>query len=152
VAIKRYWDLQFTGTGDASREDGYLDRLEELLLESVKLTLISDVPLRGVFCLAASTRASSWRRWRSTPGRRARASVTTSVGFAEQAFNELEYARTVANHLGTKRTKIWPLRLASCSRKLAWHLDEPFADSSAIPTCHVSKAAREHVTVALSGD
>jgi len=152
VAIKRYWDLQFTGTGDASREDEYLDRLEELLLESVKLRMISDVPL-GAFLsggidssLVVAAMAKLSRSSRSRV-------VTTSVGFAEQAFNELEYARTVANHLGTEaHEKIVAPEIGELLPKLAWHLDEPFADSSAVPTYYVSKAAREHVTVALSGD
>src|SRR5438105_15502950 len=79
--------------------------------------------------------------------------VTTSVGFDEQAFNELEYARTVATHLGTEsHEKIVRPDIVDLLPKLAWHLDEPFADSSAVPTYYVSKAARERVTVALSGD
>ncbi len=149
VSIRRYWDLPFTGTGDASREDEYLDRLEALLFEAVRLRMISDVPL-GAFLsggidsslvVAAMTRTSNSRV------------VTTSVGFAEQAFNELSHARTVADHLKTEsHEKVVEPDIADLLPKLAWHLDEPFADSSAVPTYYVSKAAREHVTVALSGD
>lgn len=149
VTVRRYWDLTFSGTGDASREDEYLDRLEELLFEAVKLRMISDVPL-GAFLsggidsslvVAAMTKATNSRV------------ITTSVGFAEHAFNELEYARTVAAHLGTEsHEQVVQPDIADLLPKLAWHLDEPFADSSAVPTYYVSKAAREHVTVALSGD
>ena len=68
-------------------------------------------------------------------------------------FNELEYARTVATHLGTESfEKIVQPDIVDLLPKLAWHFDEPFADSSAVPTYYVSKAARERVTVALSGD
>jgi asparagine synthase (glutamine-hydrolysing) len=149
VSIKRYWDLPFTGTGDISREDEYLDQLEALLFEAVKLRMISDVPL-GAFLsggidsslvVAAMTKQSTSRV------------VTTSVGFSEHAFNELAYARTVATHLKTDaHEKVVEPDIADLLPKLAWHLDEPFADSSAVPTYYVSKAAREHVTVALSGD
>src|SRR5262249_34924037 len=79
--------------------------------------------------------------------------LTTSVGFDEQAFNELEYARIVAQHLGTvQHERIVRPDIVDLLPKLAWHFDEPFADSSAVPTYYVSQAAREDVTVALSGD
>ena len=79
--------------------------------------------------------------------------VTTSVGFDESAFNELEYARTVARHLHVEQHEhIVHPDIVDLLPKLAWHFDEPFADSSAVPTYYVSKAARERVTVALSGD
>jgi len=152
VSIKRYWDLQFTGTGDASREDEYLDRLEYLLLESVKLRMISDVPL-GAFLsggIDSSLVVAAMAKLSQSSHSRV---VTTSVGFAEQAFNELAFARTVATHLKTEaHEKVVDPAIGDLLPKLAWHLDEPFADSSAVPTYYVSKAAREHVTVALSGD
>src|SRR5262249_7528576 len=96
--------------------------------------------------------------WGTVGGGRAEACgpdrvITTSVGFDESAFNELAYARTVARHLGvTQYEEIVRPDIADLLPTLAWHLDEPFADSSAVPTYWVSKAAREHVTVALSGD
>ena len=152
VAIKRYWDLQFTGTGDASREHEYLDRLEELLLESVKLRMISDVPL-GAFLSGGIDSSLVVSAMAKLSGSSRSHVVTTSVGFAEQAFNELSYARTVATHLATEaHEKVVDPDIGDLLPKLAWHLDEPFADSSAVPTYYVSKAAREHVTVALSGD
>ncbi len=79
--------------------------------------------------------------------------LTTSVGFDEHGFNELEYARTVA-HASRRGVveKIVQPDIVDLLPKLAWHFDEPFADSSAVPTYYVSKAARERVTVALSGD
>jgi asparagine synthase (glutamine-hydrolysing) len=149
VTVRRYWDLTFTGDGDPAREAEYLERLEALVAESVRLRLIADVPL-GAFLsggidssvvVAAMVEACSSRV------------LTTSVGFDADAFNELAYARTVATHLGTESyEKIVTPDIVDLLPKIAWHFDEPFADSSAVPTYYVSKAARERVTVALSGD
>jgi len=149
ISIKRYWDLPFTGTGEAAKEDEYLDQLEALVAEAVKLRLISDVPI-GAFLsggidsslvVAAMTKTSNSRV------------LTTSVGFADEAFNELAHARVVAEQLKTESHEcVVQPDIADLLPKLAWHFDEPFADSSAVPTYYVSKAARERVTVALSGD
>jgi len=152
VSIKRYWDLQFTGDGDVGREEEYLERLEQLLLESVRLRMISDVPLGAFLSGGIDSSLVVSAMAKLSRGSRSRV-VTMSVGFAEQAFNELAYARTVASHLGTEaHEKVVEPSIGDLLPKLAWHLDEPFADSSAVPTYYVSKAAREHVTVALSGD
>ena len=152
VAIRRYWDLQFTGDGDPSRESEYLERLDQLVSESVRLRLISDVPL-GAFLSGGIDSSAVVAAMAETCAGRV---VTISVGFNEHAFNELEYARTVARHLGVEQHEkiVHPgdNEIVDLLPKLAWHLDEPFADSSAVPTYYVSKAAREHVTVALSGD
>jgi asparagine synthase (glutamine-hydrolysing) len=149
IEVRRYWDLAFPGDGDAGREAEYLDRLDALVNESVRLRLVSDVPL-GAFLsggidssavVAAMVDAGSPRV------------ITTSVGFDEEAYDELAYARTVATHLGTdQRERTVRSAIADRLPALAWHFDEPFADSSAVPTYYVSQAAREHVTVALSGD
>jgi asparagine synthase (glutamine-hydrolysing) len=149
VAIRQYWDLAFSGDGDASREEEYLERLDQLVTESVRLRLVSDVPL-GAFLSGGIDSSAVVAAMAETSAGRV---VTTSVGFDEDGFNELEYARTVARHLGVEQheTIVRP-DIVDLLPKLAWHLDEPFADSSAVPTYYVSKAAREHVTVALSGD
>ncbi len=149
VRVRRYWDLTFTGDGDPSREAEYLVRLEQLVDESVSLRLLSDVPLGAFLSGGIDSSLVVASMVRQSAGR----VVTTSVGFDEQAFNELEHARTVADHLGTDaHEEIVTPEIADLLPKLAWHFDEPFADSSAVPTYYVSKAAREHVTVALSGD
>ncbi len=149
VGVRRYWDLAFTGDGDPAREEEYLERLDALVTESVRLRMISDVPL-GAFLSGGID--SSLVVAAMTAAQRGRV-VSTSVGFAEQAFNELDYARAVARHLGTDAHEqtVTP-DVADILPKLVWHLDEPFADSSAVPTYYVSAAARQHVTVALSGD
>jgi asparagine synthase (glutamine-hydrolysing) len=149
VSVKRYWDLTFTGDGQAAREDEYLEQLDALVNESVRLRLVSDVPL-GAFLSGGIDSSAVVAAMAGTCAGRV---VTTTVGFDEQGFNELEYARTVARHLGVEQheTIVHP-DIVDLLPRLAWHFDEPFADSSAVPTYYVSKAAREHVTVALSGD
>jgi asparagine synthase (glutamine-hydrolysing) len=149
VRTRRYWDLVFTGDGDPAREQEYLDRLEARVDEAVRLRMVADVPL-GAFLsggIDSSLVVSSMVK--AAPGR----VLTTSVGFEDKGYDELAYARTVAKHLGTESyERVVNPDVADLLPKLAWHLDEPFADSSAVPTYYVSQAAREHVTVALSGD
>lgn len=149
TTLRRYWKLEFTGADTQASEGALLEELDARVTEAVRLRLLSDVPL-GAFLsggidsslvVAAMARVSTGRV------------VTTSVGFAEQAFNELAYARVVAEHLGTEQhEQIVTPDIADLLPTLAWHFDEPFADSSMVPTYYVSKAARQHVTVALSGD
>jgi asparagine synthase (glutamine-hydrolysing) len=149
AALRQYWDLTFTGDGDASREQEYLDRLDELLHEAVKLRLISDVPL-GAFLsggIDSSAVVSTMTRTSAGPVE------TMSVGFDAKEFDELDHAQAVARHLGVEsHTRVVQPDVEALLPRLAWHLDEPFADSSAVPTYYVSGAARERVTVALSGD
>lgn len=149
IRISRYWDLQFTGTGDAAREDEYLEELDRLLTEAVGLRLISDVPL-GAFLsggIDSSTVVAYMKEASGTPP------VTMSVGFDNDQFDEVRHAEVVARHLGCDfHALVANPQVEDLLPKLAWHFDEPFADSSAVPTYYVSKAARELVTVALSGD
>jgi asparagine synthase (glutamine-hydrolysing) len=149
VSTRRYWDLTFTGDGRAEREDEYLEQLHSLVNESVKLRLVSDVPL-GAFLSGGIDSSAVVAAMVDTSAGRV---VTTTVGFDEFGFNELEYAQTVARHLDVEQhqTIVRP-DVADLLPRLAWHFDEPFGDSSAVPTYYVSKAAREHVTVALTGD
>ena len=145
----RYWNLQFTGEGDARREEEYLEQLDALLRESITLRQISDVPL-GAFLSGGidSTAVVAYMVETSN-----RPPVTVSVGFDETAYDELAHAKSVATHLGCEfHPRTVTPDIVSLLPKLAWHFDEPFADSSAVPTYYVSKAARELVTVALSGD
>ena len=149
ATIRQYWDLNFTGDGDPTRENEYLNRLGELVDEAVDLRLLADVPL-GAFL---SGGIDSSLVVASMVQRSDARVVTTSVGFDERAFNELEGAREIARHFGTDAHEhIVAPDVVDLLPKLAWHLDEPFSDSSAVPTYYVSKTAREHVTVALSGD
>jgi asparagine synthase (glutamine-hydrolysing) len=149
VSVRRYWDLTFTGDGDAAKEEEYLERLDTLVTESVRLRLLADVPLGAFLSGGIDSSAVVAAMVHSCSSR----VVTTSVGFDEHAYDELEYARAVAAHLGTEsHEQIVRPDIVDLLPKLAWHFDEPFADSSAVPTYYVSQAARAHVTVALSGD
>jgi asparagine synthase (glutamine-hydrolysing) len=117
--------------------------------EAVRMRMIADVPL-GAFLsggIDSSLIVASMARQSSAPVK------TFSIGFEEAAYNELEYAAMVARQYGTDHHEIM-VRPDSVDliTKLAWHFDEPFADSSAIPTYVVSEFAARHVKVALSGD
>ena len=149
IRISKYWDLEFTGTGDPRREEEYLEELDALLREAVSLRLISDVPL-GAFLSGGIDSSTVVAYMKETS---ATTPVTISVGFENQAFDESQYAEAVARHLGCEfHPLVASPHVESLLPKLAWHFDEPFADSSAVPTYYVSQAARRLVTVALSGD
>ncbi len=149
VTVSRYWDLQFTGDGDPAREDQYLEELDALLRESVKLRLISDVPL-GAFLSGGIDSSTVVAYMKEVSDTRP---VTIAVGFDHEGFDEVEHAEAVARHLGCEfHALVANPQVDDLLPKLAWHFDEPFADSSAVPTYYVSKAARALVTVALSGD
>jgi asparagine synthase (glutamine-hydrolysing) len=146
--IKQYWQVaaQETFTGS---EGEAVEALGGVLQEAVCSHMVSDVPL-GAF-LSGGVDSSA------VVGMMARASArpvkTFSIGFDEPEFDELEHARTVARHFGTDHHEfvVRPDGL-SILEDLIGHFDEPFADSSAIPTWYVSEIARRHVTVVLSGD
>ncbi|MCK5509106.1 MAG: asparagine synthase (glutamine-hydrolyzing) [Desulfobacterales bacterium] len=144
-----YWSLPQSVTSVLKTEEEYTDELLELLNESVRMRLISDVPL-GVFLsggVDSSIIAALMAKNTDTPVK------TFSIGFEEAKYNELTYARRIANHIGSDHNEfIVSLDQVESIEKLAYFYDEPFADSSAIPTYFVSKMAREFVTVVLSGD
>jgi asparagine synthase (glutamine-hydrolysing) len=149
VRVSRYWDLQFTGDGDPAREEEYLAELDALLREAVGLRLISDVPL-GAFLsggIDSSAVVAYMAEASATPP------ITISVGFDQREFDEVRHAESVARHLGCEFHALTANpQVEDLLPRLAWHFDEPFADSSAVPTYYVSQAARGLVTVALSGD
>jgi asparagine synthase (glutamine-hydrolysing) len=148
VDVQQYWDFEFREGPQRSKAD-YLDELRELLDESVRLRLISDVPL-GAFLsggIDSSTVVGLMARHTSQPVK------TFSIGFHEDSYNELEFARLTAKKFGTDHHEFFVTPdICAVVDELVWHFDEPFADSSAIPTYMVSKLARDHVTVVLSGD
>jgi asparagine synthase (glutamine-hydrolysing) len=148
VKETRYWDLSFAKIEDRSEEE-WGERLRHELCEATRVRLMSDVPL-GAF-LSGGIDSSSVVAMMSHLMKRA---VTTcSVGFAEEKYNEAEYARQVSQLFATDHHEetVQPNAIEILDT-LTWHYDEPFADSSAIPTYYVSKIARSLVTVALGGD
>ena len=145
----RYWHLEFPGDAPQRSEDDYLAELDGLLREAVALRLVSDVPL-GAFLSGGIDSTTVVAYMVDTS---AAPPVTISVGFDDRAFDETRHAETVARHLGCEFHALTANpRVDDLLPKLAWHFDEPFADSSAVPTYYVSQAARQLVTVALSGD
>jgi len=126
-----------------------VEEFEALLDDAVRIRLMSEVPL-GAFLsggIDSPLVTASMARIMAKPV------ITNSIGFSDKKYNELPLARAVAEHLKTDHHEFMvEPNAAEVLEKIAWHFDEPFADSSAIPTWYVCKMARENVTVALSGD
>ena len=146
--IERYWDVAFEPDESAS-EDVLVERLRERLHDAVASHQVSDVPV-GAF-LSGGIDSSAVVALMAKPA--AGRLKTFSIGFAEDGFNELAHARAVATRFGTDHYDLI-LRpdVVQTVEDLTWYLDEPFGDTSAIPTYMVSKLASEHVKVVLSGD
>jgi asparagine synthase (glutamine-hydrolysing) len=136
---------QFTG-GDSQA----VDALDRVLSEAVGLQMVADVPL-GAFLSGGIDSSLIVALMQKQSARKVR---TFTIGFTEPAYDESRYARAVAQHLGTEHTDllVTPTEAMEVIPQLSSIYDEPFGDSSQIPTFLVSQMARQHVTVALSGD
>jgi asparagine synthase (glutamine-hydrolysing) len=145
---RAYWNLSFAEVEERSEEQ-WCESLRQSLLEAVKIRLMSEVPL-GSFLSggldSSAVVACMAQIMDDSPN-------AFAVGFEEKQYSEVRHARALADHVGANyhETLVRP-NATEIIERLAWHYDEPFADSSAIATYYVSKAARERVTVALSGD
>jgi asparagine synthase (glutamine-hydrolysing) len=148
ITLKKYWDLDFDMASGLTLDQA-AESLAELLHDSVKIRLISDVPL-GAFLsggIDSSLVVSFMSRISENPV------ATHTIGFDDTGFNELPAAGLVADYLKTDHHAFVVAPDASKTlEEIAFFLDEPFADSSALATWHVCRMARKNVTVALSGD
>ena len=148
LTIERYWQMAATETFTGSEEEA-VHQLRAVLSDAVRSHMVSDVPL-GAFLSGGVDSSLVVGLMSELSSARVK---TFSIGFDEPAFDELEHARRVADHFGTEHHEfvVKPDGVGILD-KLISHFDEPFADSSAIPTWYVSEMARRHVTVVLSGD
>lgn len=148
IRTTEYWDLTYRPASRRS-EAAWLEEFERVFSEAVRVRMMADVPV-GAFL---SGGVDSTAVVAAMAAQSSRPVVTTTVSFAETAFDEAPHARAVARTLDTEHHELLvEPRAVEILPTLVWHLDEPFADSSAVPTYYVARAARQRVTVALSGD
>ena len=149
---KKYWDVKehYQAHKMSKSEDETLQELEEILQDSFALRMVSDVPV-GVFLsggVDSSLVAALLQKSSNKPLK------TFTIGFEDKKYDESTFAKDIATHLGTDHTEYicTPKDMQDVIEELSFMYDEPFGDSSAIPTYLVSKVAKEKVKVALSGD
>jgi asparagine synthase (glutamine-hydrolysing) len=149
VDTRPYWELWFGTNGKRETEAEAQEHLEDLFRASVRRRLLSDVPV-GAFLsggLDSSAVVGMMAQLSKEPVR------TYTIGFEEEGFSEIEDARVIARHFGTKHhEEVVRADAVSILPDLVWHLDEPFGESSAVPSYYVAKMAAQHVKVVLSGD
>jgi len=149
VRVRQYWDLPEYGTYSPASEEECLEELEHRLAEAVRIRLMADVPLGALLSggVDSSTVVALMARFSAKPVK------TFSIGFRHADFNEAPYARMVADKFSTEHHElILEPKVAETVETLARSLEEPFGDSSMLPTYYVSSMARKYVTVVLSGD
>lgn len=152
IRLKRYWDLASIANQAPRQfisEKKAVEELQGELERAVRMQLVSDVPL-GAFLSGGIDSSTVVQKMVSSFSGRVQ---TFSIGFKEKSYSELPYARLAADYLGTQHFEqdISP-DLETLLPQLAWYFDEPFSDTSAVPTYALCQLARQHVTVALSGD
>jgi asparagine synthase (glutamine-hydrolysing) len=150
LTIARYWDLTVTADPDPKPREYYVKTYRELLEQCVSSHLLSDVPL-GVFLsggLDSSAVAALTTKIRREP------IETFAVGYGEEAYSELPFARQVASHIGSKHHEVRLSReeFFEALPKLIWHEDEPIVWPSSVSLAFVARLARERVTVVLTGE
>lgn len=149
VATEQFWDFKYEEIAEPKSEGELAVELREKIKDAVKVRLISEVPL-GAFLsggVDSSAIVGMMSQLLDKPVK------TFSIGFNEDTFSELKYARIAAKHFNTEHHEfVVTPDLVETIDELVWHFDEPFSDPSSMPTYMVSKMARDFVTVVLSGD
>ncbi len=149
IRVRQFWDLPQYGVSQPESEEECLEQLEQRLAEAVRIRLISDVPLGALLSGGVDSSIVVALMARASAG----PVKTFSIGFRAKQFNEAEHARLVAQKFGTEHHElIVDPNIEETLDFLSRMLEEPFGDSSMLPTYYVSRMARQHVTVALSGD
>ena len=149
VKKERYWSYNFECNKSLSFEEAKLE-FDELLSNSVRERLMSDVPL-GVFLSGGiDSSAVAYYAQKNSSSK----IKTFSIGFEDKSYDESDYARNVAEHIGSEHVAeiFTPQKAISLIEEIYPKIDEPFADASLIPTYYLSKITRQEVTVALGGD
>ncbi len=148
IETHRYWRVHYLPKFEIDEREA-CEQIIQRLKEAVRLRMISDVPL-GAFLsggIDSSAVVAMMAQLSSKPVK------TFSIGFNEPRYDERNYAREIARRFETEHYEFTVLPdTIDVLDKLVWHYDEPYADSSALPTYYLCKLAREHVTVALNGD
>jgi asparagine synthase (glutamine-hydrolysing) len=148
VVAHRYWTLRYQPKRMTSERE-LVEELRSRLTEAVRIRLVSDVPIGALLSGGIDSSAVVATMAREYSGR----VKTFCIGFEEARYDERHYARQVATHLGTDhRELVVRAEAGAVLDRLVWHYNEPFADSSAVPSLAVSQLARTEVTVALNGD
>jgi asparagine synthase (glutamine-hydrolysing) len=149
IEVANYWQPDFARAQQRSWSDN-VEQLRALAIEAVQLRLQSDVPV-GAF-LSGGVDSSIVVGLMSRLVGHSGGVKTYSIGFADSAYDETEYANEVAERFGTDHHVLRVEPSPDVVSRLMWNFDEPFADSSAVPTWHVAELARRDVKVALTGD
>ncbi len=149
IKTEQFWNFKYEEISKVKSEEEYAKELREKIKDAVKVRLISEVPL-GAFLsggVDSSAIVGMMSQILDKPVK------TFSIGFNEDTFSELKYARITAKHFKTEHHEfVVTPDLVEIIEDLVWHFDEPFSDPSSMPTYMVSKMARDYVTVVLSGD
>ncbi|MGH9396125.1 MAG: asparagine synthase (glutamine-hydrolyzing), partial [Terriglobia bacterium] len=151
LVTRQYWSLRFPASKKVRPVEEYVEEFRELFTESVRLRLMSDVPLGAFLSGGLDSSAVVGVMSRFSGGQRIK---TFSVGYAEDKYDELSYARQVAEHFGTDNHEVQLDRKTffSALPKLIWHEDEPVAWPSSVSLYSVAKEAAKHVKVVLTGE
>jgi len=148
IKIERYWHIDYREKHSLAKEE-YQRRIMELLEESTRIRMVSDVPLGALLSGGIDSSAVVGLMVRNS----SKPIKTFSIGFSETDYSELKYAKIVAEHFKTEHHEfIVTPKVIDILPDLAWYYGEPYADSSMLPSYYVARETRKHVTVALNGD